>query len=758
MAANRFTRRQVYSDFQPLSMEDMLMPVQATQQNHNNIITLGDDIDASLKDTKQLSVHDDLVKAEVDKLSKGINDVTNRLTEEGYSPEMFREVRNLKRQRDKAFSSTGVIGKAGGIYDSYQANVKEIDSNKDMSAEDKDAAKNFAYSRYVKNKGLNEEGGIADYQSFGGTKSINYQQRAVDYANEIKAKTTESYRGEVFEDSEGNLRTVADKTVVLSAQDIQERVAGAMGNDPEVMNYMNFLSQTRGLDEKGVSDLLYNASAVAGNLKMQNDSYESIKGLGKGAGAGKNDYLLDNRLITVAGGKYILMEGDLLNRKEEIERLQNSEDPADNIKARRFQEELDLTVKEFDENEGKAFKEEVENKKSHITSALERAYLPENLKAMSEEELIGTMYDLGIPTAYMENGEVHSYNSRVATTGPVSELSKQLYNLYNSEAFKEVKNDILNSIPNDKDKYSIQKLEKIKETAKQEDKNIALKKIGKYIDMPNMLETSQEEYQKALNEHLENDVQDFKEQKTEIRPAHGNFDHITENLTSALTGEGIGGFIVKNVKGTELSDEESYDKYRQDFKNNYITNIKPVAFIKGGSYRNPRVRIKVHFEKSNTDGLMEIEMNGEDVSGTGISYSDAIFEALNYTRNPVTGKVEKVVNGAATAKDFTDDIAYQGLLASRSLDFNMTEELNRDNRFGKDKVNTIKQKLGGGSQSSLNVFQEGQGYKIMVDKKPITWGDLKKMGYDVPRNASVNDKITMSNPGAAFELLDVIGK
>lgn len=744
MAANRFTRRQVHSDFQPISMEEMLLPVQAAQQNHNNIITAGDDIDASLKDTKQLSVHDDLVKAEVDKLSKGIDDVTNRLTEEGYSPEMFREIRNLKRQRDEAFGSTGVIGKAGGVYDSYKANVKEIDSNKDMSPEDKDAAKKFAYSRYVKNNGLNEEGGIADYESFGGTKSVNYQQRAIDYANEIKAKTTQSH-GEVFEDSEGNLRTVADKTVVLSAQDIQERVVGAMGNDPEVMNYMNFLSQTRGLDEEGVSGLLYNASAAAGNLKMQNDSYESIKGLGKNGNKnkGKDDYSLDNRLITVAGGKYVLMEGNLLNRKKEIEKLQNSENPADNIKARRFQEELDLTVKGFDENEGKIFKEDLENKKSHITSALEEAYLPENLKAMSEEELIGAMYDLGIPTAYEEDGEIHSYNS-ISANASTSELSKQLYSLYNSDAFSEVKKDIIDNIPSSEDRSNL--------------KNLGAKGLKGNIEMPNMLETSQEEYQKALNEYLTNEVQDFKEQKTEIRPSHGNFDHITENLTTALTSEGVGGFRVKNVKGTEISDEASYDDYRKRFEKGEITNIKPIAFIDGGSYRNPRVRVKVHFKDSNTDGLMEIEMNGEDVSGTGIGYSDAIFEALNYTRNPVTGKVEKVVNGAATAKNFREDIAYQGLLASKSLDFNMTEELNRDDRFGKDKVNTIKQKLGGGSQSSLNVFQEGQGYKIMIDKKPITWGDLKKIGYDVPRAASVNDKITMMNPGAAFEILDVIGK
>jgi hypothetical protein len=739
MAANRFTKRGVYSDFQPLSMEEMMMPVQAAQQNHNNVMTMGDSLGASLKDTKKLAVHNDIVKQEVDQISSGIDDITTRITEEGYSPELFREIKQLKRRRDDSFASTGLIGKAGAAYTGYQANVKAIDSIAKMDPKDRDLAKQFAYKRYAENKGgLDQEGMPSEYKSFSGTNSINYQKSAVDYASEIKAQTTQQF-GETYEDPQGNLRSVSTKDVVLGARDIQKRVVQALKNDPEITNYMDFLTETNGYTEEDVNILLGNAAGAAGNLKAQNDHYDMLGGKGSGGVKNTVDNTPTSELITSAGGKYTMLSGTLGDRQKEIDEVTTT----DPVKGRRLSEELKMQSDTYDNEGGKRLKNDLTDKIEHVTTALKKSNVPPSLQGLSEEEIIKDIYELGTFNAFVNgDGLISSYNGTSTEPYKLGEKGYDLFTLYNSPGFAEVKKDIMRNIPNVEDRLSL--------------RSNGAEKHGKYIESPNMLETAQKAYNDGLDGYLKDEVQDFKEQKTEIRPSHGNFKDITENLKAALSSEQENGFIFVKEGGEDVTTKRNLE-LKKEFVNEGVSNITPVMFIDGGSFRNPRIKVKVKYDDGETK-MVIVQMNGDATSGTGESYSDAILSTFDYVKNAESGKLEKVTNGKAVAQNFKDDIAYQGLLASRDKDFDMSDELVNDRRFGVDKVNNIKGKLGGSKESTLNVYQEGQGYKIKIGNKRVTWQDLMKIGMPLPKDGKETDEITIMNPGSAFQFLDAIGQ
>lgn len=224
MGTNRYTQL-TPSKFNPLSLNEVMMVPLAKQQQHD--ATLEGIAAQGAFDVNRLQVDDELV-------SKGLEDYRTKLTAiedslmgQGVGRNTTKQLLNLKRERDKNMSQDGDWGKAQNAYNAYQANIEQLNKNKNLSASDRQLFGKFALSRY---KGVKSGD---SYQNYLGADPMN----GLDYLNPmLKAMPPQTLKGIIMEN---------DKLVQKYGHYYKDKVGGidvflrdnyeTITKDPEVL-------------------------------------------------------------------------------------------------------------------------------------------------------------------------------------------------------------------------------------------------------------------------------------------------------------------------------------------------------------------------------------------------------------------------------------------------------------------------------------------------------------------------------------------
>lgn len=162
--ANRYTNL-TPSQFNPLSLEEIMMVPLAKQAKHE--ATQSGLSAAGLFDVNRLQADEDLISKSTGEFRNKLTGVEDKLMERGVSSDISKQLIDLKRKKDYNLSQEGDWGKAQNAYAGYQANMKEIRDNKNMSESDKQLFSRYALERY---KGI--EAGDR-YSSYFGADPVN---------------------------------------------------------------------------------------------------------------------------------------------------------------------------------------------------------------------------------------------------------------------------------------------------------------------------------------------------------------------------------------------------------------------------------------------------------------------------------------------------------------------------------------------------------------------------------------------------------
>ena len=741
MAGNRFTQRRVQDKYEALTMDEMLTPINAMQQKHDNLLDNTGILSDSMDDTKQLPVHDQMVKETVAGLNSKISDISDRVSTEGYSSDAFQELRAVKRERDKIFSSTGKIGMAERPLADFNLNKKGILANNKINPQDQQAAIKYASDRYNKNA-FDDEGNPAEYQDYLGANSVVFSDEALKAAKEITPQTIQEVYPDLSTPDNGKTwYTKTGKKVTLDPEDIHNMVLNNLNANSEVTAYRDFKVLT-GTPEEEVNADVDAAVWSAALLKQRGDSYNSqakaqlnnSKAVTKPEDPEEPEEPVENNLITARGGLYTVNTGDQDERNQTINDLVSSKIATDRALGLRLQEDMDKLEKGYttdrkDDHRGynamnnlDKLTVPLQNAKNDISTMLGDG----NGKGLTDEDALELIHDA----------------SRFGK-GDFDKVKKLL------DKNPQLKKIVESFIPEELKGHKV-------------DKKSQSGILDGMRSFEIKLRNTQEEYDDGFNKYI-SEKGDHEETMTEIRPLHGNFADIDENVKAAFASDG-NSLTITSANG-KAQDASGNETWKNAFANGTITSVTPLMFIDKGDFGKPVMRVEVNVKGTGENAVkqqLDIRLNHTETSGVGISYVESILRSIHGARNKETGKFEVVQGGPGSAQNMIDDIDYFGLYATGSKEKDQTKLLNDDDRFGVEAVKRIKQKLGIPENGKINVYKFNGGYGVNLGSEwkanQYTIGDARKIDINPYPNAKDDTPLIFSNQGTAFKFLQIMSE
>ena len=752
MAGNRFTQRRVQDKYEALSMNEMLTPINAMQQKHNNLSDNTGVLSDSMDDTKQLPIHDQMVRETVDGLNSQINGISDRLSTEGYSSDLFQELKAVKRERDKAFSSTGKIGMAERPLAAFNLNKKGILANNKINPQDQQAAIKYASDRYNKNA-FDDEGNPAEYQDYLGANSVVFSDEALKAAKEITPQTIQEVYPDLSTPDNGKTwYTKTGKKVTLDPEDIHNMVLNNLNANSEVTAYRDFKVLT-GTPEEEVNAEVDAAAWSAAELKQRKDRIDTqVKAqLNSDKAVTKPEDPVENNLVTALGGGYTVNTGDKSKRNQNITDLLSSDIPTDRALGERLQEDMDKLNKEYTDPTNKKNKRGInaKDKLDELRQSLENA-----------KNDISTMLGDG---KGLTNDEAMIKLFEASLDGKPEEEKIKVLEILNKHPKLRKKIESYGTSPGNSgpliNKPGYAGEWGVDLTASYRRGNTLIN------DYRQELIKTQEEYDDGFNKYI-SEQGDFEEIMTEIRPQHGNFADVNENVLAALASDGNSMTVVSaNGKAQDATGDKTW---KDAFANGTITSVTPLMFIDKGDFGKPVMRVEINVKGTGQNAAkqqLDLQLNHTETSGVGISYVESILRSIHGVRNKETGKFEVVQGGPGSAQNMIDDIDYFGLYATGSEDKDQTKILNDDDRFGVEAVKRIKQKLGMAESGKINVYKFNGGYGVNFSGykssnwiKQYTIGDARKIDINPYPNAKDDTPLTFSNQGTAFKFLQIMSE
>ena len=163
---NRFSNVST-SKFDPLSLEEIMTVPLAKQQQHNALQASADEYSAL--QSQRLGQDSEAVDAKLNELKGRSDEISNTLLESGVNKNLSSQFRKLKRDKEKEFSQSGLVGAAAGNYTSATSFVNDLATKKEQQAGWSPArAKAWAQGQVKDFKGtLNEDGTFASFAGAG---------------------------------------------------------------------------------------------------------------------------------------------------------------------------------------------------------------------------------------------------------------------------------------------------------------------------------------------------------------------------------------------------------------------------------------------------------------------------------------------------------------------------------------------------------------------------------------------------------------
>lgn len=184
---NRYTRL-TPSEFNPLSLEEMMMVPLAKQKQQEDLLASQDAIEAELNNLKRLNQDDELVSGKVKDYKTNLDGISDLIAKEGVNRETTRNFRKLYSNYKYDISDSGELGKAQNNYNlakerEAQSRQKLAQQGHSQSAIDRLIEKTYGDFQGT----VNEDGTYNEFGNFGGPGFYDYRKEALDIFSRAKA-------------------------------------------------------------------------------------------------------------------------------------------------------------------------------------------------------------------------------------------------------------------------------------------------------------------------------------------------------------------------------------------------------------------------------------------------------------------------------------------------------------------------------------------------------------------------------------------
>lgn len=236
MATNRYTNI-TPSQFNPLSLQEIMMaPLGRQKQHEEQAQQLSE---AGIFDVDRLESDDPYIKGQISDFRERTAGIEDELLQSGTSSSLAKKLMNIKRERETFLSNDGAGGRAQNAYDAYGANVKALNSNKNLSQRQRDLGLQYALKQYGESGGAEGSGRYGAYQ---GADNVNIEELAAKRAGEMSAQEISEITGWTENDN-GTWTNGTTTTEKLPRQVIANAVMNSLSNDLGVQNFMQDAQQ-----------------------------------------------------------------------------------------------------------------------------------------------------------------------------------------------------------------------------------------------------------------------------------------------------------------------------------------------------------------------------------------------------------------------------------------------------------------------------------------------------------------------------------
>ena len=259
---NRFSQRQKYATFNPMSMQELMVVPQFRQQQHDQAVAQAE----ALKTQENvLGVDQEQFDMQAGEINKGISTIVDDLSEKGLQTNTLANVRSLKNKRDTFLGAEGFGGKAMSNYALYQKALEDIDEMRksgDYLNKDLNDSLSLAMKNYIDLGGAAAGGSFA-YQS--PEQYIDVQTKLNDLLKDVPISEQERDLGltPIGPNKYGQM-VYKHGSQIIEARSYEHQKLLAkqyLANDPEVMSYMkmqaNFAENLHAVKENGTNKIIY---------------------------------------------------------------------------------------------------------------------------------------------------------------------------------------------------------------------------------------------------------------------------------------------------------------------------------------------------------------------------------------------------------------------------------------------------------------------------------------------------------------------
>ena len=188
MAVNRFSNLST-SSFKPLDLNTIMAVPLAKQAQHDAAQASADEYSAL--QAQSLSQDSEAVNARLNELRGKSDAISQQLLEKGVDRDLQRQLRELKREKEKEYGQEGLIGNAQANYKSAMSFVNDLATKKEQQAGWSPAqAKAWAQQQVGAFQGSrNEDGTFNTFQGKGLSTKIDRNQWIIDNIKNVAADT-----------------------------------------------------------------------------------------------------------------------------------------------------------------------------------------------------------------------------------------------------------------------------------------------------------------------------------------------------------------------------------------------------------------------------------------------------------------------------------------------------------------------------------------------------------------------------------------
>jgi len=180
------------SQFQPLSLDEIMMIPMAKQANHDKLANDAAMLEQS--DFNRLQGDDPISNQELDDYHNKVRKLSEDLYATGYNPHVANKLKELNKEYNQNMSATGKWGRRQSNYNAYNAYKDEIMKNKDWSQAD---MQKLAYLSGSNFKTDNEDGTFNNFQGKYAPDKVDINKFFDEAIKNVAAETNEKWIGKI---------------------------------------------------------------------------------------------------------------------------------------------------------------------------------------------------------------------------------------------------------------------------------------------------------------------------------------------------------------------------------------------------------------------------------------------------------------------------------------------------------------------------------------------------------------------------------